>query len=111
MLRNRIINGLEDRISETQYGFRKKRSTAQPIFATRRSMDRAEAAGDPLFLIFLDWEKAFDKLDQEELVNAIRRMNVPQQILQEIEKIYQSPKFNIKDIEGICSGRNQKNRH
>ena len=57
ILQKRLANGIEDRIWETQYGFRKKKSTAQPLFVTRRLQDQAEITGNKLFLIFLDWEK------------------------------------------------------
>lgn len=46
-------------------------STAQPLFIARRLQDQAETTGDKLFMVFLDWEKAFDKVDQEKLVEAI----------------------------------------
>ena len=64
MLRNRLLKGLERRITNNQYGFRAARSTAQPIFAMRRLIDIAEAAGDKIILVLLDWEKAFDSIDQ-----------------------------------------------
>ena len=50
----RLATGLDDALWETQYGFRKKRSTAQPLFVTRRLQDQAECTGDKLFLVFLD---------------------------------------------------------
>ena len=65
MLRNRLIQGLDKRICNAQYGFRAKRSTAQTIFALRRLIDIAEASGDSLLILLLDWEKAFDKVDQK----------------------------------------------
>ena len=42
----------------------------------RRLQDIIEKSDDPLTMIFLDWEKAFDKVYQDELVNAVRRMNI-----------------------------------
>lgn len=60
----RLATGLDETLWETQYGFRKKRSTSQPLFITRRLQDQAECTGDKLFMVFLDWEKAFDKVDQ-----------------------------------------------
>ena len=57
ILQKRLANGIEDRIWETQFGFRKKKSTSQPLFITRRLQDQAEITGNKLFLIFLDWEK------------------------------------------------------
>ena len=63
LIQVRISQGIDDRLWGTQYGFRKKRSTSQPLFVTRRMQDQAEQSGEKLFLVFLDWEKAFDKVD------------------------------------------------
>ena len=108
LLRNRLIKGLDDRIYRSQHGFRSKRSTAQPLFIARRLIDIAEAAGEDLFLVFLDWEKAFDTIDQEELINAVWRMNVPDETIKELSAMYTSIKFRIKDGEGFSSEREQR---
>ena len=65
ILPKRLANGLDEKLWETQYGLRKKRSVAQSLFITRRLQDLAESSGDKLFMVFLDWEKAFDKVDQD----------------------------------------------
>ena len=78
LIQIRICAGLDDRLWGTQYGFRKCRSTSQPFFITRRMQDQAEQAKDKLFLVFLDWEKAFDKVDQEKLLAAMRRLGLPE---------------------------------
>ena len=57
LIQKRLATALDDRIWDTQYGFRAKRSTSQPIHIIRRLQDYAEASGDPLILLFLDWEK------------------------------------------------------
>ena len=54
ILQKRLAAGLDEKLWETQYSFRKKRSTAQPILITRRLQDLAEASGNKLFLVFLD---------------------------------------------------------
>ena len=73
-----MTDGIDDRIWKLQFGFRGKKSTAQAMFICRRLQDIIEASDQSLTMIFLDWEKAFDKVDQEELINAIRRMNIPE---------------------------------
>ena len=40
-------------------------------------MDIGYRAGQQLSLILLDWENAFDKVDQEQMHKAIKRMNIP----------------------------------
>ena len=38
-----------------------------------------ESSGDRLIMLFLDWEKAFDEIDHEELIKAIERLNLPEE--------------------------------
>ena len=98
---------MDSRVSKNQYGSRAKRSTAQPLFVARRLIDIAEVSGDKLFLTFLDWEKAFDTIDQEELINAVGKMNVPEETIEELRAIYNDIRFRIKDGEGYSSKRKQ----
>ena len=108
LLRNRLIAGLDHRIANNQYGFRAKRSTAQPLFVARRLNDIAEASGESLYLVFLDWAKAFDTIDQVELINAVKRFNIPDETLEELKMIYETVHFRIKDSEGYSSEREQR---
>ena len=59
-----MADELEEKMWKTQFGFRRKKSTAQALFLTRRIQDIAEESGEPLVMLFLDWENAFNKVDQ-----------------------------------------------
>ena len=61
----------------SQFVFRKGGSTAQPIHIYRRIQEIHEEAGLELITILLDWEKAFDKINQRKLIIALRRMGIP----------------------------------
>jgi len=91
-----------------QYGFRKGRSTSQPLFLCRRIQDLSEAFKKKLTLVFLDWEKAFDNIYQDELINALGRMNIPEEMLEMIKILYDNPQFRIKDREGKSTYRTQQ---
>ena len=93
MLRNRLIDAIDDRINGAQYGFRAKKSTTQPLYVARRLIDIAEASGDTMILTLLDWEKAFDRIDQEELVKAVQRMHVPEETIDELRALYKEIHF------------------
>ena len=49
IIQSRLANILESLLGDTQYGFRPKRSTAEPLFCVRRLADFAEQGNDPLF--------------------------------------------------------------
>ena len=58
--------------------------------------------------LFLDWEKAFDKIDHEELLKAIARFNLPDKILRILKSLYDSPLFYIADKMGNSEIKQQK---
>ena len=74
LVKNRLEPALEPWMSKTQFGFRKKKSTSQALFIARRLMDMAERQGTNLTLVLLDWEKAFDKVDQNKLIEVLSRL-------------------------------------
>jgi hypothetical protein len=71
-------------------------------------LDISEASSSKLFLVLLDWEKALDKIDQVELIEAVKRFNIPEDTIKELEALYSNIHFNIKDIEGTSTERQQK---
>ena len=49
-------------ISETQFGFMIEKGTANAIFSLRTLMERAIEVQKDLYLCFIDYSKAFDKV-------------------------------------------------
>ena len=96
LVKERLAAGLEPWIMETQYCFRPNKSTAQAIFIARRLQDMSERRGTNLSIILLDWEKAFDKVSQERLMEVMRRLDTPPKLLALIENIYSEPKFKVQ---------------
>ena len=74
----------------------------------RRLQDIAERSDEPLTMIFLDWEKAFDKVYQDELINAVRRMNIPEKMKRVLESVNRNPRFRSKDRDGKSEWRKQR---
>ena len=58
-------------------------------------------------MVFLDWEKAFDKVDQEKLIEAMERLRVPPKLIAILKTFYLNPRFRVKDIEGKSEYRKQ----
>ena len=59
-----------------------------------------ESSGDRLIMLFFDWEKAFDKIDHEELIKAIERFKLPEQVIRVIRSFYENQRFFIEDKVG-----------
>ena len=75
----------------------KTKNTAQPLFIYRRIQELQEESGLSFHTLLLDWEKAFDKVDQKRMIQAIKRLGTKDKIIRMIEAIYKEPKFSIKD--------------
>ena len=87
---------METHLSPTQYGFRKARSTSDPIYILRRVQELFEATNSPLHRLFLDWSMAFDKLSHEGFISAITRFGLPPKYVELIKDIYTDPTFEVK---------------
>ena len=93
IIQRRIAQTLDKHLQNTQYGFRKDRSTADAIHLIRRVIEYGESTRNQLHLMLLDWEKAFDKVDPEGLVIALKRMNARPSLIINVQNLYHNPQF------------------
>ena len=103
-----MAEGMGKAIDDMQFGFRKGRSTSQPLQIVRRVAEIVEEPGAAMYMLFIDWEKAFDKADQERLIFALERMGIPQTTVGLISAIYEKPNFAVKDRGRTSTRRRQK---
>ena len=108
LIRRRLQVVLEDTLTKTQYGFRPSRSTSRALFLTRRDQDIGEQQGSNLIITFLDWEKAFDKVQHEKLYIALRRLGIHEHVIQVIKNCYKNPCFYVEDEFGKSSPKQQR---
>jgi hypothetical protein len=109
MIQTRIANTIDRYLQRTQYGFRKSRSTVIPLACVRRIIERAEATKSQLHVVFLDWEKAFDKIDHEQLMWALDKLGFPRVFMDAIRALYNNPQFAVR-IDGKCSSWRTQHR-
>ena len=101
LIQRRLGDTLDDRIVDFQYGYRRGRSTAETIFIARRIQELAERHGTQLYMLALDYSKAFDSIPHEKLIECLIRMGAPTKMITLVKAIYSSPRFRIKIPEGI----------
>ena len=96
IITNRLTEGLDSHIRELQFGFRKGRSTAETIFLVGRLQDLVDAKRHQvLYLMFLDWAKAFDKIRPDALRLALARLKVPGKMQDVVAELVQNPLFEV----------------
>ena len=80
--------GAEDRITASQFGFRRGTGTREALFVARRLVETAVAQRDGhLALLALDWAKAFDSINPEAMVVGLRRFGLPEHLIEIVKNI------------------------
>lgn len=95
-LYDRIMNGRASAACEglglrepVQCGFRPEHGTLDALFTVRHLIDNARHCGRMLYSCFIDFEKAFDRVDRGKLLDACRRLGMHGTFLAGIQRIYE----------------------
>jgi len=96
LLKSRLARTLDKHLQETQFGFRRKKGTADALHCIRRAIEFGEKTNNPAYFVLLDWEKAFDKVTHEALFNALDRMGTPDKFQNLIKQLYKNTNFRIQ---------------
>ena len=78
LIKRRITPIIERHLSESQMGFRKGKGTRDAIFQLRQVGERMAQMGKELFVSFVDYQKAFDRVKHSKLVEAMERAGIPE---------------------------------
>eukprot|EP00969_Alexandrium_andersonii_P203901 9009789-Alexandrium_andersonii.AAC.1 len=90
----RLQQAIGPSLRGTQYGFRAGRSTTDAISVARRAIELAkQRERQALHLVFIDWEKAFDRVHPGAIGAALRRYAVPEDLVLMAEALISSPSF------------------
>ena len=66
-----------------------------------------EAAGKQLLVTLLEQEKAFYKVDQDKLLEALTRLSIPDKLLAAIQSLYTNQRFRSTDTLGNSDWKKQ----
>ena len=86
-------------LGEDQFGFRKGRGTREAIGSLRVLTERRLQFGQAVYVCFVDYEKAFDRVDWQKLMEALTRLGVDWRDRRLIANLYMGQAVKIR-IEG-----------
>jgi len=95
----RIRRKIEENIGEDQYGFRANKGTRDGIMELNIIAQKAIKDHKTLYIGFVDFEKAFDRVDHGKLLEMLKKIGIDGKDLQIIRNLYQEQKaaFKIKN--------------
>ena len=96
VLLNRLKTQIDDILRDEQSGFRARRSCNDAIFALRNIIEKAVDFNIPVYLHFVDFQKAFDSIHRDTMWKIVRSYGVPDKILNVMKALYDENKCNIR---------------
>ena len=94
---------VEPYLNKTQFGFRKDRGYISAIFVLCQLCEKAYQCQQPLHLVFIDQEKAFNSINRSKLWEVLEAYAVNSQLLDSIRVIYTCSESLVKTPMGLTS--------
>ena len=98
MVASRLSNYCEAKgiLPEEQCSFRPARSTIDMLFVVRRLQELGRAREIPLYMCFIDLQKAYDSVDRELLWIVLARFGVPENMSIVIRQFYKGMRARVR---------------
>lgn len=103
VINTRITTWAEDNYlrARGQGGFRKDHRTTDQIFVLRTLIEQQRMAGTPLYVCFVDFQKAYDTVPRDQLWGKLERMGIKGFILDAIRALYADVPVCVRTRQGL----------
>ena len=99
----RVVEGLirqRVEINEMQCGFISGRGTTDAIFIVRQLQEKHLAANKPLYMAFVDLEKAFDRVPRDVIWWAMRKLGIDEWLVRLVQSMYKDVRSRVRVGDG-----------
>lgn len=86
---DRMKDAVDHRLRDEQTGFRKERSSTDQITTLRIILEQSTEWNSPLYIHFVDYEKAFDSVHRKNLWQLLRHYGIPIKLTSLIKNSYE----------------------
>jgi hypothetical protein len=90
----------ETSIADNQFGFMPGRGTMDAIFSLRILVEKFREKRRPIFAVFIDLEKAYDRVPRDVIWWALQRKNVPCSYVRLISDMYDESTTYVRTVCG-----------
>ena len=100
---DRIEQKVEEEIGETQSGFRRGKGTREGIFNLRTILERYLEVQRDVYVCFIDYEKAFDRVYHDEIMKCFEMIDMDSKDKRLIRNLYWEQQATVRIDNGISS--------
>ncbi|CAB1114327.1 unnamed protein product [Ectocarpus sp. CCAP 1310/34] len=90
-------------LPEEQCGFRSGRSTVDMLFVVCRLQELGRRKKRPLYMCFVDLNKAYDSVDREMLWKVLARAGIPAKLIEVMRQFYDGMRARVRMDDGELS--------
>ena len=91
----------ETSVGEEQFGFMPGRGTMDAVFALRQVMEKYREKQKGLHMVFIDLEKAYDRVPRQEVWRCMREKGTPEKYVRLVQDMYEGAKTKVKSSVGL----------
>ena len=92
------------KFSNQQYGFMPGKSTTDALFALRVFMEKYREGQKELHCVFVDLEKAYDKVPREEVWYCMRKSGLAEKYVRIVQNMYAGSTTAVRCAVGVTEG-------
>jgi hypothetical protein len=96
IIHSRVHRKLEMDINNTQFGFRNGLGTREALFALNVMSQRCLDINQDVFMCFIDYNKAFDKVRHDHLIRLLTEKNLDKRDIRLIANMYYNQKAVVR---------------
>ena len=96
LIKRRITPIIERQLGESQMGFRKGKGTRDAIFQLRMINERCLQMGKKVYMCFVDYQKAFDRVNHDKLLEVMEIAGIPELERRLIINLYWHQKATVR---------------
>ncbi len=94
-------HNIESVISETHSGFMAGKGTREGIYNLRTIIERYIKCGKNIYLCFIDYEKAFDRVKHAKIIECMENLDIDGKDISLIRNLYWNQKAYMRTEDGL----------